>query len=329
MLNRINEFYKEAKEACKHFKADGHEAYITEDDFDMDESNLEYIGEVENQIHNKIQAMAFSDKNEYENLISLLIIYFYTIVAKGEYYENLENAEDEEEYEEIYDELIEMIITLDKDDIINSIENQENTYLYELIRFVIQREVQHYEYEGIEVEEDYDDIMYIRDTLKKEEGIRIYKKFHPNLEHDLKLFEYQLKKEENFKKLQEIKIKNLTDFFYAFNLVKNQLKTTTYIKLVLRNILYEIKDKNLMQKIKEILLSYYYVYQKNFNEEFYEESFFKIDVKNAFDDNMNFMLACDHVVKCFCNFNMNEYYNLLNNLSEEEKQKLSLTKKNR
>ena len=221
-----------------------------------------------------------------------------------------------------------MIITLNKDDLIRSMENQENTYLYELIRFVIQNEVQHYEYESIEVEEDYDDILYIRDTLQKDEGIRIYKKFHPNLKLDLNLFEYQLKKEEIFKKMQEIKINNLTDFFYAFNLVKSQLKTNTYIKLVLRNILYEIKDKNLMQKIKEILLSYYYVYQKNHNEEFYEESFFNIDVKNAFDDTRDFVLACDHVVKCFCNFDMNEYYKLLNNLSEEEKQKLSLTKKN-
>lgn len=328
MLNKINEFYKEAKENCKHFKADGHEDCITEDDFDMDENNLEYIGEVENQIHDKIQAMAFSDRNEYENLISLLIIYFYTIIAKGEYYENLKKAEDEDEYEEIYDELIEMIINLNKDDLISSMENQENTYLYELIRFVIQNEVQHYEYESIEVEEDYDDILYIRYTLQKDEGIRIYKKFHPNLKLDLTLFEHQLKKEEIFKKMQEIKIKNLTGFFYAFNLVKSQLKTNTYIKLVLRNILYEIKDKNLMQKIKEILLSYYYVYQKNHNEEFYEESFFNIDVKNAFDDTRDFVLACDHVVKCFCNFDMNEYYKLLNNLSEEEKQKLSLTKKN-
>ena len=237
--------------------------------------------------------MAFSNRSEYENLISLLIIYFYTLVAKSEYYEN-----------------------------------QENTYLYELIRFVIQREIQHYEYEGTKIAEYYDDILYVRDTLKKEEGIKIYKKFHPNLNLDLKLFKEQLKKEETFKNLQKIKIENLNDFFYAINIIKNELKTELYIKLVLRNIFYEIKNKNLMQKIKEILLSYYYVYQKNYNKEFNEELFFKIDVKNAFDDTMNFMLACDHIIKCFCNFDMTDYYNLLNNLSEEEKLKLNLTKKN-
>lgn len=46
MLNKINEFYKEAKEDCKIFKTESYESNIVDDDFDMNESNLEYIGEV-------------------------------------------------------------------------------------------------------------------------------------------------------------------------------------------------------------------------------------------------------------------------------------------
>ena len=326
MLNKINEFYKDAKKSCQHLKNENNLAQL---DFDQNEDNLEYIGEVENHIHDQIQAISFTNRNEYENLLSLLIIHYYTLIAgDGEYYEDLENAEDENEYEELYDELIEMIVDLDKDTLISSIENQENTYLYDLLDLVIEEELQYHEEDDDKTIEDYDDISYMEETLKREEGIKIYRKFHPNLELELEHFQYQQKKEEIFNKLKEIRIKNINDFFYAFNLVKNSLKTIHYINPVLRNILYEIEDKKILNTIMAALLSYYYVYQKNYNEYFDEDFFINVELKYAFDDTRDFISAYDYVIKCFCNFDMSEYYKLLNNLSENDKIKLNLIKKN-
>ena len=76
------------------------------------------------------------------------------------------------------------------------------------------------------------------------------------------------------------------------------------------------------------LLSYYYVYQKNYNEYFDEDFFINVELKYAFDDTRDFISAYDYVIKCFCNFDMSEYYKLLNNLSENDKIKLNLIKKN-
>lgn len=325
MENKIYELYKEAKVNCKIFKSENYSSY---NDFDETEENLEYIGEVSNQIHDKIQAIAFTDRKEYENLISLLIIHYYTVIAgNGDYEEDLDNA-DEEEYEEIYDELIEDIINCNKEDLLNSIENQENNYLYELIEFLISEELQYHEDDDGDLIEDYDDFSYMEDTLKRKEGLEIYKKFHPNLNLELQFLEYQLKKDNLSEKLKNIKIKNLTDFFYVFDLIKKELSSIIYINYVLRGILYKINDNNLLDKIKEILLTYYYVYQKNNSEDFNEKFFFDVEVKYAYDTSRDFISAYDYIIKYFCNFDMTDYYNLLNNLSEEEKLKLNLTKKN-
>ena len=261
---------------------------LTEDDYVLDlRSQLdgEDTATLRNQyIYDEIKNMP---ADEQEDLLSLLVIYYYAtvIAARKEEQEDIDCSDDEEQdesVEDIDDKLLDLIRDKGKDYVIEELLSDENTYLIDMLSLIIANDVETLssitQKEGkIEDFEEYamiDDLIDIDKeaaatdedeqelfSTKDESVQKVYEKFHPNKEAELKNHKEYSYNDSIMDKTNGMCAKNLADFIEKVSFVKRLYTKKRYYETFLCNILTNTKvvDKELYEKVYLFVIRYCYI----------------------------------------------------------------------
>lgn len=258
--------------------------------------------------------------SKFNNLVSLLAVYYYTITI--DHYRNKnyklddEELEDEEELddEELEDDYLKVINNIEDksvDDFLFDISEQNNDdLLYMILRFA-ENEIEYYEEYHEEVElEEFEGIGIVESFVKKDYLKDIFFKFHPNLEADIKEYNNYLKKEEYLKKVSNIVVKSNMDFIQLFEVVKRNFDDKFYLKHFLYKFLDNMQNKNkeTFKQIIIVMLRYYYI--KNYLENKEDIEYIKREViYNINDTKDNNINRFEFVIDEFLNFKFQSFMN--------------------
>ena len=186
------------------------------------------------------------------NLISLLIIYYYSSILSEDDIINLAT-----------DELYELVVYNEKDYVISKILSDDNLYLYKLISFALDADIDSYDEHTIKKGkiEDFDHYFFFDNVKDNEDFIEIYKKFHPcsKLE-ELNYREYEYEKK-LFEKYNDFTPRNLTEFIEVITIMKKKFTRSPYFRLFISSIVSNVKevDVELFKKINLFMIKDYYM----------------------------------------------------------------------
>ena len=247
--------------------------------------------------------------SKFNNLVSLLVVYYYTITI--DHYRNKTDKLDDEEELDDYLIVLNNIENKSVDDFLFDISQQNNDdLLYMMLRFA-ENEIEYYEEYHEEIDlEDFEGLGIVEAFNKKDYLKHIFFKFHPNLEADLQEYNNNLKKEEYLKKVSNIIVKSNMEFIQLFEVVKRNFNDKYYLKHFLFKFLDNMqnKSKETFKQIMIIILRYYYI--KNYLENKEDLEYIKREVicniNDTKDRNIN---RFEYVIDEFLDFNFQSFMN--------------------
>jgi len=253
------------------------------------------------------------DEEEKENIVRLILIYYYTINC-AYYLEDIttgyESKEDEEK-----DEVMELIEDSDVDEILGCLEDATIVDLFDLVVFIIQEDIYNYEEIGVCSINDFDEyknLDYINGIGKNISDI--YDKLHPNIEEEEKRYKMYKSYEEVIDKFSKMNIRSYFDFSQMFTMIKQYIKYDTYIEDMLNKFFYNNKNNSdLISSINLYMLKYSYVKQLLENKN--EIEIIKKDIVSRMQKHNTIE---NITVLEFLDFNLTKFISMINSLSKED-----------
>lgn len=263
-----------------------------------------------NRINYICDSINMYDADDKEDLIRLLLIYYYTINC-AYYFEDLDTGYESNEDEE-KDEVIELI---EKSDIYEILDCIEEETIFDLIVFIIQEDIYNYveiDADSIDDFDEYKNLDYI--NSKGKNIFEIYDKLHPNMEEEEKRYKLYQSYEEVVDKFSKMNIKSYFDFSQMFTMIKQYIKYDTYIEDMLNKFFYNNENnRDLISSINLYMLKYSYVKQllENKNE--------KEIIKKSIVSRMQQHSTIEHeTIMEFLDFDLTKFMSMINLLSKEE-----------
>ena len=258
------------------------------------------------------------DEEDKEDIIRLILIYYYTINC-AYYFEDIDTGYDSQEDEE-KDEVMDLIETSDIDEILDCLEDATMVDLFDLIVFIIQEDIYNYEEIGINHIDDFDEYKHLDYINNKGKNIfDIYDKLHPNIEAEEKRYKLYQSYEDVINKFSTMNIKSYFEFSQMFTMIKQYIKYDTYIEDMLSKFFYNNSDNNdLISSINLYMLKYSYVKQLLENKN--EKDIIKKDIASRM---IKFNTIEHETVMDFIDFNLTKFIGMINSLSKDDLNELN------
>lgn len=332
MRNKLFNLYKDA---LVEYPLLENEEY--EEDEKRREKRLHYLC-------NKIMEL---DSKEQDNLLSLMALYYYCIsvvpnqVEKAidnamtetlteeidEFIDEIElyNVDDsnypEDEEDENYEEDLESLIeTHNKEEILTSIKESSDSYLYILLDIIFCEDIGLYDYEDDEKDciDDFDEYEIMENALSDETAKQIFEKLHPNLNLELNHYNDFVNNEKYIENSENLTINSLGEFLKSFMQAKQVLTTDSYIMIFLTEQLQKLQGTNeeLYKEIIIFMLKYYYI-KTYLNDIDNMQTVIQGIVYTIEDLNKCENMDISYIYENFINFDLNKFYNEFSKLPKK------------
>ena len=284
-----------------------------EESFDDSSRFLSYRREehytyIMDNILNYFTILKNEDYKTYSDLVSLLSIEYYNLILI-----DIENCE--EYYPEQDNELLTYMKYTSKDRYINTIDDEDSSYLDEIIRVIIQKYKPGY---TEHVEYDY---LYLERFFDKKDFQNIYVKIHPNLKAELEEIKKYYAHTLLLDSVRKIEFKNLFDFIYLSLFSHTNCDKRIYYQEILAYKLNDLinSNKKLYNQIMTYMTQFLYVHLKNKKDRdvLEDEALSALEESEMHD--ATYFIDVDYLVDTFYNYDILKHDLLIRNMSEETK----------
>lgn len=306
-ISSVKRFPDEKKENVKYITDDSEEYESDDENFSIQTSRIQYI----------IDNITSMDSSKEFELLSLLVFYYYLIVFQ----EHSIIADFSDIVNE--DPIIPLVENEDLEVIIEGLISFETGYLYDILQVIIDEDISSYDIEVYEERDidDYNEYFLLNNISENNKAKEIFRKLHPNLEEEQRIFTEYKKDEFYSLKLKEIEITSLSTFIQLFSVASQQIKSQLYLKGLILDILDNLKNNNigLYNIIFIYILKYCYIESYLHDKENFEKT--KIAIINNIHNICN---VNEYFIEQFIDYDLTSYIYDYNNLSDEEKEELEL-----
>ena len=245
MKNRIIQFYR-----------DGMFDVLKKADYEdlEEEEELELLTYITDEI-------LTMPEDEQDDFIALLSLYYYiTMVSEISTEDDFRELLDLNS--ELCDKVIRNMIGKSKDDFIDSVKEQENEMLDDLVRFIIEEDMGMYTYMELENGiDEFDCWPRVKEVFKDKRHQNIFKKFHPNIVAESREYKKYYDNEELLKKMVNLNINSVGEFINVFLQARQLFSNSDYVRYFLFQYIFRANDNKspALPQIMTFILKYYYV----------------------------------------------------------------------
>lgn len=321
MINKLIAFLYEASLNCNEEDVQGIEQDSFDIDYDSIEESLRWNGFVKyfDFVYEKILEMAENDPEEFSHFVSLMALHYATLILNEEELEMV--SDDEKAAYAKGRELIDAMLSQDKDDFIESIANGENDYLDEMLNLMFDEDFEWFDEEDLEKPlKEYEYWWHFQRAItEKNEAAELYRKYHPNIKKETDCFLAYMKKEETFDKLAEAKIHSVAEFIQLISIAKIKYpEDMNYLTWLIRKITQKLISDNreLFEEIVWLMVRYYYAYMLHYQKD--TEEYIMSDIDKIIKDPCA-LTAWQAGLDIFTTFDLTMYHTMLESLSNKQK----------